>query len=231
MIDFLKRDDFKERLAFFAENRIPKLEKAFRLKPETVGEDEARKLSDVYKELAANGALPRVQDEPLHPKTVERMRRRLAKYTPLHKEREDGSIALSFKQFERFAKEAGVSQNDASFEKGEVILEGEYATRWREFERRFFERNGVDINEVNEIRDNLHRPVIDHSVDRSLPKEELRKRNEIRESLDMVKNEYMGVREEMMREAMKKAQEEEKKKEKERGGEDIKNSQKSPGIE
>ena len=113
-----------------------------------------------------------------------------------------------------------MSENDASFEKGEVILEGDAADRWREFEGIFFARNGVDINEVDEIRDNLYRPLIDHSVDRSLPKEELRKRNEIRESLEMVKEEYMGVREEMMREAMKKAQEEERKKEKERGGED-----------
>lgn len=57
-------------------------------------------------------------------------------------------------------------------------------------------------------------------MDRSLPKEELRKRNEIRESLEMVKEEYMGVREEMMREAEeRKAKEEKEKKEKERGGE------------
>ncbi len=216
MIDFLKRDDFKERLAFFAENRIPKLEKAFRLKPETVSEDEARKISDVYKELASNGALPPVYEDTLNPKTVERMRRRIAKYTPLHKEREDGRLAVSRKQFERFAREAGVPENDASFQKGEVVLEGEAANRWREFERRFFERNGVDINEVEEMRDNLHRPVIDHSVDRSLPKEELRKRNEIAESLETVKEEYAGMREKMMREAALKAQEKEKK-EKERG--------------
>lgn len=221
MIDFLKRDDFKERLAFFAENRIPKLEKAFRLKPETANDEATRKLSAVYKRLARNGALPPVYEDTLRPKTVERMRRILAKYTPVHTEREDGSLAVSRKQFKRFAKEAEIPENDASFEKGEVILEGEPTERWREFERRFFERNGVDINEVNEIRDNLRRPMIDHSVDRSLPKEELRKRNEIRESLETVKKEYMGIREEMMREAMKKAQEEERKKEKERGEKTI----------
>jgi len=72
---------------------------------------------------------------------------------------------------------------------------------------------------VNEIRDNLHRPLIDHSVDRSLPKEELRKRNEIRESLDMVKEEYMGVREKMMREAEERKTKEEEERKKERGGE------------
>jgi len=88
MIDFLKRDDFKERLAFFAENRIPKLEKAFRLKPETANEEATRKLSGVYERLARNGALPPVHGNHRLPKTVERMRRRLAKYTPLHKERE-----------------------------------------------------------------------------------------------------------------------------------------------
>lgn len=231
MIDFLKRDDFKERLAFFAENRIPKMEKAFRLKPETAGEETTRKLSGVYERLARNGVLPPAYGGFRLPKTAERMRRRLTKYTPVYMEREDGSIALSFKQFKRFAKEAGVAEKEAITEKGEVILEGESTERWREFERRFFKRNGVDINEVNEIRDNLHRPVIDHSVDRSLPKEELRKRNEIRESLETVKKEYMGVREEMTREAEERKMKEEEKKEKEREGEDIKNSQKSPGIE
>jgi len=144
-------------------------------------------------------------------------------------EREDGSLTVSRKQFERFAKEAGVSENDASSEKGEVILEGESAKRWREFEKRFFEKYGIDINEIDKIRNNLHRPVIDYSADRSLPKEELRKRNEIRESLEMVKREYMGIREEMMREAMKKA-EEERKKEKEREGEDRKTAKEDMGM-
>jgi len=198
MLDFFKKDDLKERLAFFAENRIPKLEKAFRLKPAKGDERIAEKISSLHKRLVRSGSLPPVHGKYNSPKTMERMRRRLVKYTPVYKEREDGNLVISRKQFERFAQEAGVSEKEAITEKGKVVLKGESAKRWREFETIFFKRNDVDINEIDEIRDNLHRTVIDYSVERSLPKEELRKRNEIRESLEMVKRKYIDVREEMM---------------------------------
>jgi len=54
MLDFFKKDNLKERLAFFVENRIPKLEKAFRLKPgltsQNDGED-AKENGQIYPRL------------------------------------------------------------------------------------------------------------------------------------------------------------------------------------
>ena len=219
-IDFLREEDFREKLAFFAENRIPRLERAFRMKKEISENTYAsRIMRSIYETLSKKGVVPRMS--LMDSKNAERMRRRLLKHTPIYEKREDGSIAISRKQFERFAKETGVSESEAKKEKGVIILEGKAAERWKEYERSFLEKAGIGINEIERMRNNLHAPLIDYGVDRSLSPEELRKRNEIRQSLESVREEYERIRKAIVEEAEKKArEEEEKKKEEERKRED-----------
>ena len=95
------------------------------------------------------------------------------------------------------------------------------------------EKAGIGINEIERMRNNLHAPLIDYGVDRSLSPEELRKRNEIRQSLESVREEYESIRKVMAKEAEKKArEEEEKKKGEERNDRDLEYDKniKGPGI-